>query len=261
MERINLTDFQKRKLNKFYLAAYIITKEIKIRTDTCITTKLLYVLFGIDIMGYRHILGIYFDNENDNRFWLEKFEDIQARNVEKILFFITPVNRNIERCIKIVYNDIKIIHSPDEISYSITKFWADHPSRKIQIALKNLFFAEDKEKFKIEYEMFKEIYIDNKIIMILLDKKLEEIDKFYNYPKELRILFYPYYSIHEMKKFLNKLKTQETLCTNLNEVIEFCLPYIDSFELGRNYSKVEWLELISTIYNEYKEDLEDYING
>lgn len=109
--------------------------------------------------------------------------------------------------------------------------------------------------------MFKEIYVDNKIVTIMLDNKKGEIEKFYQYNKTLRNLFYPYYTIKEMKKYLNKLKTKEPLCTNMNEVIEFCLPLINSFELGRSYSKKEWLELISSIYDEYKEDLEEYLNG
>ena len=58
MEKLNLIDFQKRKLKKFYLATYIITKEIKIRTDTCICDKKMYVMFGCDFIGNRQILGI-----------------------------------------------------------------------------------------------------------------------------------------------------------------------------------------------------------
>lgn len=261
MEKINLVDFQKRKLKRFYLALYVVTKDIKIRTETCIASRKLYVVFGMDIIGDRQILGMYFANDNDNRFWLEKFEDFQARNLEKVVFLVTPPNKNIERCAKIVYNGIRIVHSPDCVTYDIVKFWADHPSRKGQFALKQLFLADDIEHFHVDYDMFKEIYVDNKIVTIMLDNKKGEIEKFYQYNKTLRNLFYPYYTIKEMKKYLNKLKTKEPLCTNMNEVIEFCLPLINSFELGRSYSKKEWLELISSIYDEYKEDLEEYLNG
>ena len=60
MEKINLVDLQKRKLKKCYIAVYIITKDIKIRNETCITNKKLNVVFGLDILGDRQILGIYF---------------------------------------------------------------------------------------------------------------------------------------------------------------------------------------------------------
>lgn len=261
MDQINLTDFQKRKFKNFFICMYIVTKEIKIRTETSIANKELNVLFGVDIMGYRQILGIYFDNKYDNRFWLEKFEDLKARNIEKILFFVTPKNKNIERCVKIIYNDVRIVHSPDSICQSITQFFAEHPSRKMQIALKNLFLAEDKEKYKNELKFFKEFYVDSKLIMMLLEKIEPEIENFYQYSYELRKLFYPYYTIKEMKKFLNKLKTKEHLCTNINEVIEFCLPYINSFEIGRNYNRAEWLQFITIMYEQFREDLEEYING
>lgn len=259
MEKLNFNDFQKRKLHNFYLAVYVVTKDIKIRTDSCISDKTVYLLWGFDIMGNRQILGIYFDTL-DNRFWLEKFEDFQARNVHKILFFLTPSNKNIERCIKIIYNDINIIHSPDDIVSSISRFWADHPSRKTQIALKELFFADNIDLYNIDYNNFKDVYIDNKLILMLLEKKQNEIKQFYQYSKDLRNLFYPYYAIREMKRFLNKLKTKEPLCTNINEVIKFCIPYVNSFELGRTYSKVQWLDLISNIYEQYSDDLEVFLN-
>ena len=142
MEKINLVDFQKRKLKNFFVCVYVITKKVKIRTETSIAERELHLLYGIDILGYRQVLGIYFNNTHDNRFWLEKFEDLKARNVEKILFFISPDNKNLERCIKIIYNDVKIVYSPDNIFQKITQFFAEHPSRKMQISLKNLFLAE-----------------------------------------------------------------------------------------------------------------------
>ena len=261
MEKINLTDFQKRKFTNCFISVYVVTKDIKIRTDTCITDKKLYFVFGLDIMGNRHIFGIYFNDVNDTRFWLEKFEDFQARNLKDILFFVTPPDKNIERAVKIVYNSVKIIHSPDSISESITRFWADHPSRKMKVALKDLFLADDYEKYKTNLEIFKNIYVDNSLILIMLDKMQKEIETFYQYSQQLRILFYPFYTIHETKKFLNKLKTKDPLCATINEVIEFCLPYINSFELGRNYSKKEWLDLVCFLYNEYHDKLEVYLDG
>lgn len=263
MEKLNLIDFQKRKLKKFYLATYIITKEIQIRTDSCICNKTLYIMFGCDFIGNRQIIGMYFANDNDHRFWLERFEEIQARGIEKIMFFVTPTDKNIERCVKIVYNNIKVIHSPDEVFTSITKFLAERPSRKLKIELKELFLEDNIENFKEELELFKELYVDNQIVMMLLNKKQHQIEEYYQYSKGLREVFYPYYTIHEMKKYMNKIKTKEPLCTNINEVIEFCMPYINSFELGRSYSKAEWLNLMSKIYEDekYKEELEEYIDG
>lgn len=260
MEKINSVDLQKRKLKKFYIVTYIITKQIRVRTESCIANKELYVFCGVDIMGDRQILGIYFNNENDNRYWLERFEDIKSRGVEKILFFVTPRNKNIERCIRILYNDVKIENSPDITYTKIIKYFAVKPTRKMQVALKELFFKENIEEYKKGLELYKEIYVDNKIIKKMIEDKEKEIEKFYNYRYSIRKLLYPFYTIREMQKYLNKLNTQEKLCTNINEVIEAFMPYIHTFEQGRSYSKAEWLDLISDIYDDYEEKLEEYLN-
>ena len=82
MSQIDLNDLQKRKLEKCYLAWYIIDKEITIRDENCIQKKILYTIYGVDILGNRQVIGVYFEKAYDNRFWLETFEDIQARGAE-----------------------------------------------------------------------------------------------------------------------------------------------------------------------------------
>ena len=55
MEKINLTDFYKRQLKKFYLVVYVITKEIKIRTahgpaaDHFVSNESPHAFFGFRI--------------------------------------------------------------------------------------------------------------------------------------------------------------------------------------------------------------------
>ena len=247
MEKINLMDFQKRKLKNFYIALYIITKEIRIRTESCITNKKLYVLTGLDIMGSRQVLGVYFDNKNDNRFWLERFEDIQARGVNKVLFFVTPVNKNIERCIKILYNEVQIIHSPDEIYESITRFFAQKPSRKLQIAMKDLFLKGNIDKYKIDLEMFKEIYLDNKIIRIILSEKEKEIEKFYKYNYELRKLLYPYYVIRE----IYSIELSEETISNMTKAVSEEVKEWQNRKLEKCYPFV----YVDCLYCSVKEDL------
>ena len=259
MANINLADIQKRKLNSSYIVLYFVTKLINIRTTSCIEQKMLYLLYGIDKLGNRQVLGIYFDKPNDNRFWLEAFEDIKARGTENVIFLVTPANRNIERCIKLVYNNIKIVKSPEDVMETIIKYFSDRPSRTLKISFKNLFLSSNLDTLNGELQLFKDKYAHNRVILMLLERKENEIKEFYQYNYELRKFLYPYYAIRDMKKFLNKLNTSEKLCSNLSEVIEFCLPYINKFEKGRSQYKEEWLNILSILYDEYPEEMEVYI--
>ena len=108
--------------------------------------------------------------------------------------------------------------------------------------------------------MFEEQFCDNKIVLMLLNKRETEIQKFYEYPYEIRKFLYPYYAIRDMKRYLRKLNTKEPLCSNIDEVNTYFLEYINSFESSRSYYRAKWLELLNFLYEQYGEELEEYIN-
>lgn len=259
MDKINISDFKKRAIDNFYLCVYVIDKQIKIRTDSCIEDRLLYVFIGIDLMGKKKTLGMYLYNPASTRFWLDTFESIQGRGLNEILFFVTPSDKGIERALKMIYTDTVVVHSPENISNNITKFFSDKTSKQIQRALRKLFTCETKEVYESELALFKETYVNNKVLEILVDNCQKNMTSFYQYGQNARKLFYPYYMVNDFKKFLNKLNTKDTLCSNLNEIIEFCLPYINSFEVGRFYTKSEWLELLNELYETYSDKIGEYL--
>lgn len=261
MSSINLVDLQKRKLHDSYITWFVFTKKIKVRITNYIEVKTLYIIYAIDKLGDRQVLGIFFENDKDNRFWLEVFEDFKARGAQNVLFIVIPDNRNLERCVKIVYNGIKVVRTPNDVIESITKYFSDRPSRALKISCKNLFLAKDLPNFELELQFFKDKYINNKVILMLLERKEAEIKSFYKYPYDIRKLLYPYYAIREFQKFINKLNNLENSCSSMNEIIEFCLPYINHFETGRTHCKAEWLTLINLLYETYPQEMEVYING
>lgn len=230
MEKINLIDLQKRRLESCYVSLIFFTKDVKTRNEGCFSTRKLYVLLGTTIDGSRQVLGTFFENEQYNRFWLEVFEDFKARGMKFVLFLVTPHNKNIERCAKIVYNNINIVYSPEELIMDITRFFTEKSTRKFVRNLKDLFFAKTLENHLIESKMFQEQFANNKVVLLLLNKKEPEIKEFYQYSFEVRRLLYPYYAIRDMKRFLHKVNGFEPLCSNLNEINTYFLEYINTYE-------------------------------
>lgn len=260
MEKINLIDLQKRKLNKCYLSWNIITKDIYIRNnESCKEKQRLYIILGTDISGNRQVISTTFENTYDNRFWLEHFEALKCRGTKFVLFAVIPPNKNIERCIKIIYNGINIVNSPENIVMDTTKFFTEKSTRKFITNLKDLFFAKTLKDPEIEMTMFKEQFIDNKVVLKLLEKDEERIKKYYIYPYEIRKFLYPYYPIRDMKRELNKLNNVDNLCQNKNEINMHFLEYINKYESRRSYYRAEWLELLNIFYKDYSEELEKYL--
>ena len=90
VRKIDVNEFQKRKLERSYISVYIVIKPIVIETDDGIEPKNLSVLYGFTSLGARKIIAIYFEDTQDNRFWLNIFEDLKSRNLRNIMFLVTP---------------------------------------------------------------------------------------------------------------------------------------------------------------------------
>ena len=258
VRKIDINEFKKRKLERSYISVYIVIKSIVIETEEGIEPKNLCVLYGFTALGARKIIAIYFENTEDNRFWLNIFEDLKSRNLKNIMFLVTPKNKNIERCAKIVYNDIEVIRSPEDIMASIDIFFATKTSRSLEIQLKNLLLAEDIEQCKEKIELFKQQYLHSKLVLTVFEKQEQDILKLYNYNLDIRKLLYQYYAIREIKRQINKLNVLQPLCSDIDNITEYFIEYICSFERGLSYSKKGWVRLMNILYETYPKKMEEY---
>lgn len=258
VRKIDLKEFQKRKFERSYISVYIVIKTILIETNDGIEQKNLCVFYGFTALGARRIIAIYFEDTSDNRFWLNVFEDLKARNLKNIMFLVTPKNRNIERCAKIVYNDIEVIRSPEDIMASIDIFFATKTSRYLEIQLKNLLLAEDLQDCKEKLDLFKQQFLHNQLVLTVFEKQQDDIMKLYKYNYDIRKLLYQYYAIREIKRHINKLNELQPLCFDITMVQKHFLEYISSFERGLTYSKKGWVRLMNILYETYPKKMEVY---
>ena len=258
IRKIDLKEFQKRKLERSYISVYVIVKEMLIETQDGIEPKNLCVFYGFTALGARRVIALYFEDTLDNRFWLNVFQDLKARNLINIMFLVTPKNKNIERCAKIVYNDIEIVRSPEDIMASIDIFFATKTSRYLEIQLKNLLLAEDINTCKNKIELFKQQFFDNQLVLSVFEKQEKDILDLYKYSYDIRKLLYQYYAIREFKRHINRLNERQPLLNNIIMVQEHFLDYISSFERGLTYSKKGWVKLINSLYELYPKKMEVY---
>ncbi len=121
IRKISINEFNKRRFERSYISVYIVIKPISVENEQEIKVKKnLCVIYGFTALGARRIIAIYFENTKDNRFWLGVFEDLKARNLQNI----------------IIYNNIEIIRSPEDIMSAIDRYFAIKTSRTLEIQLK-----------------------------------------------------------------------------------------------------------------------------
>ena len=82
MRKISINEFKKRRFERSYISVYIVIRSISVENEQEIEVKNLCVIYGFTALGVRRIISIYFENTNDNRFWLGVFEDLKSRTLE-----------------------------------------------------------------------------------------------------------------------------------------------------------------------------------
>lgn len=262
--KIYKTDYeeiQNKKLENFYVILHVVKIKIPVKKNKEIYEAEITVIYGVNLQGIKTIIGIYEEDKNNSRYWLEQIEYIKSRNLEKIKFVSTETNKRLEQALKIVYTGVEIIPSADKIISKIVNYapnrWRDETGREIL----KLFLANDIEDYKIVLEDLKEKYSDNKIVLIILKKNEKEIESYYKYSREFRHLFCSYYTIRVMLyTFLNSIRNKEEYYTSLKELINDSLcDYLSKFESNRSYKKKDWIKIQNEIYDKFAEEIEVYI--
>ena len=73
------------------LAIFIDAFHTQMRTEQGTIKKIvLFTAVGIDLQGYKHILGYWvYEGSENTRFWTEVLKNLMARGVSRVLIFIT----------------------------------------------------------------------------------------------------------------------------------------------------------------------------
>lgn len=78
--------WKKRHLQPMYVFTYADCLYIPIKDDLTTTKRAVYVIIGVDVNGYKDILGLWIDKTESANFWSNVFEDLKERGVKDILY-------------------------------------------------------------------------------------------------------------------------------------------------------------------------------
>lgn len=259
VKQTTFNELQNKKLEKCYVIIHVVTVKMPIKRKENIENVLIYIFYGVTLTGRKTIIGIYEENKNDNRFWLEKLEYIRSRNLEKVLFVSMEQNKKLEQAFKILYNNIKIIPSASKIVSCIAIFTHYHWQCDSEREMIKSFLAEDSKECEEILSTIKEKYKENKVAVMLVDKHSNDIKSYYKYEKEFRHLFCSYFTIKIMTNNILRLNKTITVFESIESIFEKLLEYYTVFEQTRSYTKKEWVLILNEVYSKFATEIEEYI--
>ena len=205
MRKISIKEFKKRRFERSYISVYIVIRSISVENEQEIEVKNLCVIYGFTALGVRRIIAIYFENTNDNRFWLGVFEDLKARGVEEILFISLDGLSGLSEAIEKIYPKVKTQRCIVHIVRNIYGILDKKKSKEIIGDLKKIYTASNGNNAKLEYENFIEKYKSNEKLIKKLNSVIEHIFNIFEYPVEIRKIIYTTNPIESLNSSLRKV--------------------------------------------------------
>ena len=99
----NIKAWQSRPLEKVYFVVWLDGIRLKIRHNSKIVDKTIYLVIGLNSQGLKEVLGMWVSETESASFWLSVLNDLKSRGVEDILIACTDNLAGFTQAIKAAF--------------------------------------------------------------------------------------------------------------------------------------------------------------
>lgn len=209
---VGAAEWQNRMLDPVYPIVYMDAVHFKVRDEHRIVSKAAYICMGIDMEGYKDILGIWIGEAEGAKFWLSVCNDLSNRGVKDILIACMDGLRGLPDAIRAVFPNVciqnciihQIRNSIKYVSYKHRKeFMNDlklvYKADTEELALSNL--DELKSKWDDKYGSVVDSWYEN----------WDKLSTYFSYTKEIRKMIYTTNTLEGFNRQIRKFTKTRTV--------------------------------------------------
>lgn len=205
-------EWQNRMLDSIYPIVYMDAVHFKVRDEHRIVCKAAYVCMGIDMQGYKDILGIWIGEAEGAKFWLSVCNDLSNRGVKDILIACMDGLKGLPDAIRAVFPDVCIqtciVH---QIRNSI-KYVSYKNKKEFMKDLKTVYKADTEEIALAQLDSLKEKW-DKQYSSVITSwyDNWDKLSTFFAYTKEIRKMIYTTNPLEGFNRQLRKFTKIRTV--------------------------------------------------
>ena len=183
--------WQNRPLEPIYLVVWMDAIVFKVRENSRVINKAIYIAVGLRTDGKKEVLGMWLGKNESAAFWMSVLTDIRTRGVNDILITVTDNLNGFTDTINNVFpssdTQICVIH---QIRNS-TKYVVWKEKREFTADMKHIYTAPNREAAKLALEDFKKKWNDKYSYAVSSwYKNWDELTVFLDFPVEIRKIIY-----------------------------------------------------------------------
>lgn len=183
--------WQNRPLEAVYLIVWMDGIVFKVRENSKVVNKTIYLAVGLNRDGRKEVLGMWLGKNESSSFWLGVLTDLKARGVEDILITATDNLNGFTQTIRNVFPEsqtqICVVHQIRNSGRYVV--WKD--KKEFSRDMKQIYDAPTKQAARASLEDFANKW-NNKYPYAVKswEENWEELTVFFDFPVEIRKIIY-----------------------------------------------------------------------
>ena len=256
-----LEEWKKRPLDSIYPFIYLDAIHYKVRDEGHYVSKAFYTVLGVNLEGKKEILGLYLNESEGAKFWLQVLTDLQNRGVEDILIASVDGLKGFPEAINSVFPDTEvqlcIVH---QIRNSL-KYVASKNQKQFAGELKKVYQAFTKEEAELELDKLEEKWGKKyPIIFESWRNKWDNLSNYFKYAEPIRKVIYTTNIIESVHRQFRTLTKTKGAFPNDNSLLKLLFAGIQNAEKKWTMPIRNWSLTISQLNIHFKERLKDALN-
>jgi transposase-like protein len=256
-----LEEWRKRPLESVYPFVYLDAIHYKVREEGHYISKAFYTVLGVNLQGKKEILGLYLNESEGAKFWLQVLTDLQNRGVEDILIASVDGLKGFPEAINAVFPETEvqlcIVH---QIRNSL-KYVASKNQKQFAGELKKVYQAFTKEEAELELDKLEEKWGKKyPIIFESWRNKWDNLSNYFKYAEPIRKVIYTTNIIESVHRQFRTLTKTKGAFPNDNSLLKLLFAGIQNAEKKWTMPIRNWSLTISQLNIIFKERLKDKLD-
>jgi len=253
-----LNEWKKRPLEEIYPFVYLDAIHYKVREDGHYISKAFYTVLGVNLEGKKEILGLYLNESEGAKFWLQVLTDLQNRGVKDILIASVDGLKGFPEAINAVFPQTEVqlcvVH---QIRNSL-RYVASKDQKQFATELKTVYQSFTKEEAELALDKLEEKWGKKyPIIFESWRNKWENLSHYFKYPEPIRRIIYTTNIIESVHRQFRTLTKTKGAFPNDNSLLKLLYAGIKNAERKWTMPIRNWSLTISQLNIHFKDRLKD----
>lgn len=198
--------WQSRPVDEVYPILFVDGIRIKVRDSGAVTNKVAHLVIGVDVEGFKHVLGIWLQDGEGAKFWLSVFTELRNRGLRDALIVCCDGLSGLPDAIEAIWPEALVQTCVVHLLRASLRYVAYDQKKKLAAALKPIYLAASADAAEQAFADFKTVYgTRSPGVVAVWERAWQQFTPFLRFPVEIRKIIYTTNQIESINYQLRKI--------------------------------------------------------